>query len=55
MKFKEIKFKCKRDMFLMVLGIRETFEFADYESRGKRGSDIDSHFGCIINLLLIYF
>ena len=31
----------------MELGIRRAFRFADDESRGKRGSDTDSHFGCI--------
>ena len=39
----------------MKLGIRKAFGFTDYESRGKRGSDKDSHFSCIINLLLIHF
>ena len=34
----------------MTLGIRG---FADYKSEGRRGTD--SHFGCIINLLLIHF
>ena len=38
-------------MFLMTLGIRGTFRFADYKSGGRRGSDKDSHFGCIIDLL----
>ena len=42
-------------MALMALGIRESFGFADYESGGRRGSEVDSHFGCIINLLLIHF
>ena len=42
-------------MFLMALGIRWTCGFADYESEGRRGSDINSHFGCIINLFLINF
>ena len=42
-------------MFLMDLCTRGPFEFADYESEGKRGSDTDSHFGCIINSLLIHF
>ena len=42
-------------MFLIVLGIRGTFGFADYESEGRRGSETDSHFGCIINLLLMHF
>ena len=35
-------------MFLMALGIRGTFGFADYEFGGRRVSDTDSHFGCII-------
>ena len=35
-------------MFLMALGIRGTFGFADYESGEREGSDTDSHFGCII-------
>ena len=39
----------------MELGIRGAFGFANYGSGGRRGSDIDSHFGCIINLLLINF
>ena len=39
----------------MELGIRGAFGFANYESGGRRGSDTDSHFGCIINLLLIHF
>ena len=39
----------------MALYITGTFGFADYESGGKRGSDTDSHLGCIINLLLIHF
>ena len=38
-------------MFLMKLGIRRAFEFSDYESGGRRGSDEDSHFGYIINSL----
>ena len=38
-------------MFLMALGIRATFGFADYESGERRGLDTDSHFSCIINLL----
>ena len=38
-------------MFLMELSIRGTFGFADYESGGRRGSDIDSHFRCIINII----
>ena len=42
-------------MFLMALGIWGTFGFADYESGGRRGSDTDLHFGCIINLLFIHF
>ena len=42
-------------MFLMTLGIRETFGFADYETGARQGSDTDSHFGCIIHLLLIHF
>ena len=42
-------------MFLMALGIRGAFKFADYESEGRWGSDTDSHFGCIINLLLYIF
>ena len=42
-------------MFFMALGIRGTFGFADYESGERRGLDTDSHFGCIINLLLIHF
>ena len=37
-------------MFLMALGIRGTFSFADYESGEKHSSDIDLHFGYIINL-----
>ena len=45
----------KWHVFNMALGIRGTFGFADYESEGRRGSDTDSHFGCIIKLLLIYF
>ena len=39
----------------MTLGIRGTFEFADYESGGGGGSETDSYFGCITNLLLIHF
>ena len=31
------------------------FGFADYESGERRGSDADSHFGCMINLLFILF
>ena len=46
-----MKFQCKVDIFFMALGIRETFGFTDYESGGRRRSDTDSHFGCIINLL----
>ena len=42
-------------MFLVALGIPGTFGFADYESKGRRASDTDSHFGCIINLLFIHF
>ena len=42
-KLKEIKFKCKSDMFLMELSIWGTFGFADYKSGGRRGSDIDIH------------
>ena len=42
-------------MSLMAFGISGTFEFADYESGGRRGSDTDSLFGFIINLLLIHF
>ena len=42
-------------MFLMVLNIRGTCGFADYKSGGRRGSNTDSHFGCIVNLLLIHF
>ena len=42
-------------MFLMALGIRGIFGFADYESGGRRDSYTDLHFGCIINLLLIHF
>ena len=46
-------------MFLKVLGIRGTFGFADYESGGGGGgggvSDTNSHFGRIINKLLINF
>ena len=38
-------------MFLIALGIPGTFGFADYKSRGRRGSVSDPHFGCIINLL----
>ena len=38
----------------MELCIREAFGFADYEYERKRGSDTDSHFGCIINLLFIH-
>ena len=37
----------------MELGIRGALGFADSESGGKRDSNTDSHFGCIINLLLI--
>ena len=37
----------------MELGIPETFGFADYESRGRRDSETDLQFDCIINLLLI--
>ena len=36
----------------MTLGIRKTFEFADYESGG---GGVQKHFGCITNLLLIHF
>ena len=39
----------------MELGTRRAFGFADYESGGRRGLDTDSHFGFIINLLLINF
>ena len=39
----------------MELGIQGALGFADYESGGRRGSDTDSHFVCIINLLLIHF
>ena len=39
----------------MELGIRGAFDFADYESGERRGSDTDSHFDCIINSLLIHF
>ena len=42
-------------MFLMALGIRETFGYADCKSGGRRGSDTVSHFGYIIKLLLINF
>ena len=43
-------------MFLMALGIRGTFGFADYESGRRRDSDTDSHFGCILLVgLLIYY
>ena len=42
-------------MFFMALGIQGTFGLADYESGGRRGSDTDLHFGCIIDLLLINF
>ena len=42
-------------MFLMALGIQWTFGFVDYEFEERRGSDKDSHFGCIIYLLLIHF
>ena len=42
-------------MFLMALGIQGTFGFTDYEFGRRRGSNTDSHFGCIINLLLIHF
>ena len=42
-------------MFLMALGIRGNFGFADYESGKRRGSDTDLHFVCIINLLLKHF
>ena len=42
-------------MLLMALGIPGTLGFADYESGGRQGSDTDSHFGCIINLLLTHF
>ena len=39
----------------MTLGIPGTFKFVDYESEKRRGSDTNSRFGCIINLLLIHF
>ena len=39
-------------MFLMALGIRGTFGFADCESGEKRGSDTDSNFGC---MYIIFF
>ena len=39
----------------MELGIRRASGFADYESGGRRGSDKNSHFYCIINLLLTHF
>ena len=39
----------------MELGIRGAFGFADHESGEKWDSDTDSHFSCIINLLLIHF
>ena len=39
----------------MALGIRGTFRLADYKFEGRRGSDADSHFGCIVSLLLIDF
>ena len=42
-------------MFLMALGIRGTFGFSDYEFGARWGSDTDSHFVFIINLLLIHF
>ena len=42
-------------MFLIALGIPGTFGFADHESGGRPGSDTHSHFGSIINLLLIHF
>ena len=42
-------------MFLMAFGIQGIFGYADYESGGRRGSETDSHFGCITNLLLIHF
>ena len=42
-------------MFFMALGTPGIFGFADFESGGRRGLDTGSHFGCIINLLLIHF
>ena len=42
-------------MFLIELCIRKAFGFADYELGGTWGSDTESHFGCIINLLWIHF
>ena len=42
-------------MYYMALGIRGTFRFADYESERRRGSDTDSYFDCIIDLLLMHF
>ena len=56
-KLKEIKFKCKSDRFLMERNsvLRGAFGFADYESGERRGSYTDSHFGGIINLILIHF
>ena len=43
-------------MFLMALGIRGTFGFADYELGGGGGLDADSHFGFWIyyHLLFLY-
>ena len=38
----------------MELGIRGAFEFADNDSGGRRGSDTDSQFRCIINSLLMH-
>ena len=39
----------------MERSIRGAFGFADYEFGGRRGLDTNSHFACIINLLLIHF
>ena len=38
----------------MELDIGGTFGFAACESEGRWDSDTNSHFGCIINLLLIH-
>ena len=39
----------------MEPGIRGAFGFVDYESKRRWRLITDSHFGCIINLLLIHF
>ena len=39
----------------MKLDIRGSLGFADYESGRRRDPDTDSHFGCIIDLLIIHF